>query len=214
MPMQRYVQPHCIVLISHYSTQRFEVQRIMKKYSQASQFLSGIGLNPDAYPDTYYPPFNDTQITRYFRNSSSLLVTPLSYDAMDVDSGYSPIIGLPQTNYTDFHLMPLKDDVKGGMDISYYGPVQFGTPKQELTVSVDTGSADLWIPVNCPSCSNAQFSSAASSTFRNSKRKVSLVYVCGSFPLKCLVRPDLLLGRRQRFWDSGSRYCHSRYAIG
>ncbi|KAI0766548.1 aspartic peptidase domain-containing protein [Irpex lacteus] len=75
--------------------------------------------------------------------------------------------------------MPLKDDIEGGMDVSYYGPVQFGTPGQELTVSVDTGSADLWIPTTCPSCSNAQFAPAASSTFQNSKRKVSLVYGAG-----------------------------------
>lgn len=155
-----------------------EVQGIINKYSRASQFLNGIGLNPDPQTDTGYPPFNDTPILQYYRNTTSLLVTPLAYSGSgDIPADDSPIIGLPQTNYTDFHVMPLKDDIEGGMDVSYYGPVQFGTPGQELTVSVDTGSADLWIPTTCPSCSNAQFAPAASSTFQNSKRKVSLVYV-------------------------------------
>ncbi|KAI0690105.1 aspartic peptidase domain-containing protein [Cytidiella melzeri] len=160
------------------NTASAEVQGIINKYSQASQFLNGIGLNPETHPATSYAPFNDTPILDYFRNASSELATPLAYSE-NVNADASPIIGLPQTNYTDFHAMALKDDVQGGMDVSYYGPLQFGTPEQELTVSVDTGSADLWIPVNCPSCSNTQFAPAASSTFQNSKRKMSLVYGAG-----------------------------------
>ena len=165
-----------------------EVQGIINKYSQASQFLSGIGLNPDTQTDTSYPPFNDTPIIQYYHNNTSLLVTPFAYNGnTPAPAEDSPIIGLPQTDYTDFHVMSMKDDIEGGMDVSYYGPLQFGTPGQELTVSVDTGSADLWIPTTCPSCSNGQFASAGSSTFQNSKRKVSLVYV------RCSLQPFHLI---------------------
>lgn len=153
-----------------------EVQGVIAKYSQASQFLNGIGLNPDTHPSTTYAPFNDTPILNYYRNTTSMFVTPMAY-SQDIDPEESPIIGLPRTNYTDFHVMSMKDDIEGGMDVSYYGPLQFGTPGQELTVSVDTGSADLWMPVTCPSCSNPQFAASASSTFHNSRKKVSLVYV-------------------------------------
>ncbi|KAI0085144.1 aspartic peptidase domain-containing protein [Irpex rosettiformis] len=157
-----------------------EVQGIINKYSRAYQFLNGIGLNLDAHMDPSYPPFNDTPILQYYRNTTSLLVKPLAYNGGgDIPVEDSPIIGLPQTSYTDFHVMSMKDDIEGGMDVSYYGPLQFGTPGQDLTVSVDTGSADLWIPTTCPSCSNAQFAPAGSSTFQNSKRKVSLVYGAG-----------------------------------
>lgn len=152
------------------------MQGIIAKYSQASQFLNGIGLNPDTHASTTYAPFNDTPILNFYRNTTtSMLVTPMDFDPAAQSS--SPIIGLPQTNYTDFHVMSMKDDIEGGMDVSYYGPLQFGTPGQELTVSVDTGSADLWMPVTCPSCSNPQFAASASSTFHNSRKKVSLVYV-------------------------------------
>lgn len=143
-----------------------------------------MGLNPPTTPSPYtsYQAFNDTPIIQYFKNSSNL-VHPLSTDpSAPVPSDSSPIIGLPNTNYTDFHLMPLKDDIAAGMDVSYYGSLFFGTPGQDLTVSVDTGSADLWIPATCPSCSGSQFAPAASQTFRGSKRKVSLVYVSTNSP--------------------------------
>ncbi|KAI0339816.1 acid protease [Trametopsis cervina] len=163
------------------TTTSLQVQGIINKYSQASQFFEGIGLNPPTTPSPYtsYQAFNDTPIIQYFKNSSNL-VHPLSTDpSAPVPSDSSPIIGLPNTNYTDFHLMPLKDDIAAGMDVSYYGSLFFGTPGQDLTVSVDTGSADLWIPATCPSCSGSQFAPAASQTFRGSKRKVSLVYGAG-----------------------------------
>ena len=149
------------------------MQGIINKYSQASKFLDGIGLNPDTHPDTSYSSFNDTPISEYFRNGGVV-------SEEDADSAAGAIIGLPQAEYSNFNVMPLKDFAEGGMDVSYYGSLLFGTPPQELTVSVDTGSADLWIPATCPSCSHYQFTPAASSTFHDRKKKVSLVYVRGS----------------------------------
>ncbi|EKM54600.1 uncharacterized protein PHACADRAFT_197031 [Phanerochaete carnosa HHB-10118-sp] len=163
-----------------------EVQGLLGKYSMASDFLNGISLNPDTQPDTGYGPFNDTPILQYFANASkpsSLLTQPQPLSARDggggAAAGAEPILGLPDEPYASFELMPLTDDVAGGMDVSYYGPLKFGTPAQALTVSVDTGSADLWVPVACPGCSNAQFDAAASSTFRSTGRRASVTYGAG-----------------------------------
>ncbi|GJE94438.1 aspartic protease [Phanerochaete sordida] len=166
------------------ATVHTEVQGLLTKYSMASDFLNGINLNPDtAQPDTdYYGPFNDTPIIQYFANSSkpsSLLKTPALRTRTGPAEGAEPILGLPNEPYASFELMPLKDDVAGGMDVAYYGALKFGTPGQELTVSVDTGSADLWVPVACPGCSHDQFDAGASSTYHNTGRRVSVTYGAG-----------------------------------
>jgi hypothetical protein len=166
------------------------VQGLIGKYSRASDFLNGINLNPDTQPDAGYTAFNDTPILEYFQNASRVPSSLLSQTqpptlfrrAADTE----PIIGLPDSAYASFEIMPLKDDVEAGMDVSYYGPLSFGTPPQELTVSVDTGSADLWVPVACPSCSNEQFDATASSTFANTRRRVSVTYVCASSLVRVL----------------------------
>lgn len=73
--------------------------------------------------------------------------------------------------------MPLRDLVSGTIDVLYYGPLQFGTPPQELTVDVDTGSADLWIPSECESCPNKQFDKHASSTYSDTGKTFAIAYV-------------------------------------
>jgi hypothetical protein len=73
--------------------------------------------------------------------------------------------------------MAMQDMVEGGLDILYYGPIQIGTPPQELTVDVDTGSADLWLPVNCATCSNKQFDEKASASFQDKGTKFEIAYV-------------------------------------
>jgi len=77
---------------------------------------------------------------------------------------------------------PLLDEVSGALDILYYGPASFGTPSQTLTVDVDTGSADLWVPANCGNCHGHQFDAGHSSTFRPSNQDFSITYV-GHFSL-------------------------------
>ena len=73
---------------------------------------------------------------------------------------------------------PLHDFVPGNVDLLYYGPVNIGTPAQGLTVDIDTGSADLWVPVNCASCSGRSFDPAQSSTYINDNQPFSITYVC------------------------------------
>ncbi|KIP05595.1 hypothetical protein PHLGIDRAFT_489683 [Phlebiopsis gigantea 11061_1 CR5-6] len=161
------------------SLARMEIQGLVSKYSKAADFLNGIDLNADTHPAAGYGAFNDTPINAYFQNTTkaSLIsqLPQLAARAADVE----PIIGLPNGSYASFDIAPLTDDVVAGMDMAYYGPLRFGTPAQELAVSVDTGSADLWVPVACPGCSNAQFDAAASSTYRNTGRRVSVTYGAG-----------------------------------
>lgn len=60
--------------------------------------------------------------------------------------------------------MPLNCHFDRNLDLLYYGEIRVGTPAQSLTVQVDTGSADLWIPANCPKCTGKQFRPSQSHT--------------------------------------------------
>ncbi|KAF7361948.1 Acid protease [Mycena venus] len=73
----------------------------------------------------------------------------------------------------------LKDFMAENLDMMYYGSVKVGTPPQELTVDIDTGSADLWFPWNCPDCTNKQFEDFKSSTCKNSDESFSICYGSG-----------------------------------
>jgi hypothetical protein len=74
-------------------------------------------------------------------------------------------------------IMPLTDYMSGNLDMMYFGSMNFGTPPQPLAVDVDTGSADLWIPVDCDGCTNKQFENTRSSTCQNSDEPFSVSYV-------------------------------------
>ena len=75
--------------------------------------------------------------------------------------------------------MPLTDFRSGNLDVLYYGPLQFGSAKQRLTVDIDTGSADLWVPVNCEDgCKSPGYNAAASGTYRGSHVPFEVTYVC------------------------------------
>ncbi|KAF8894903.1 aspartic peptidase domain-containing protein [Gymnopilus junonius] len=75
--------------------------------------------------------------------------------------------------------MPLHDLVSESLDMLYYGPLQFGTPPQELMVDIDTGSADLWVTSDCPSCPDKQFNKQASSTYSDTGSEYFLTYGTG-----------------------------------
>ncbi len=147
---------------------------MLVKYSMASQFISGIGLNTNTSPDVNYSSFDDTPISKHFQSNSKTLVPQLLSSRSDSET----IIGLPGVDYADVHTMPMKDYIgSGNMDILYYGPLEFGSPPQTLTVSVVTGSADTWIPSHCPDCSNEQFDPASSSTYKDTGKKATVTYV-------------------------------------
>lgn len=63
----------------------------------------------------------------------------------------------------------------------YYGDIEVGTPGETMSVVFDTGSADLWLPVNAPHVdARRQFDAAQSSTFQASGEAFSISYGSGS----------------------------------
>jgi hypothetical protein len=137
---------------------------VLLKYAHADRYLAGIDLNAD---DTIY------------------LANQYSPNVSDYKSEPPPSSRSPDTQFRSAAAaaasrtvkLPLHDDVSGTLDLLYYGPVGFGTPSQVLSVDIDTGSADLWVPLNCKNCHGRQFSSSRSSTFRSTNQAFSVAYV-------------------------------------
>lgn len=79
--------------------------------------------------------------------------------------------------------MPLNGHFERNLDLLYYGEVKVGTPAQSLTVQVDTGSADLWVPANCPKCTGKQFEPGQSHTYQSKESTFEEYYVRSFGPL-------------------------------
>lgn len=65
-------------------------------------------------------------------------------------------------------------------NVQYYISIAIGSPRQNLTTIVDTGSYLLWIPsksINCKSCN--KFNDSASSTYKSLDRSHSINYIGG-----------------------------------
>jgi hypothetical protein len=164
-------------LISPHSQER-EARSILDKYRFAADYLSGIGLNPNDIIDSNLAD----QYSPTFGASETGVPRPPSGHGHGHDSDFdSGLIGSGANAQSDTTSgtgqWPLLDEVSGALDILYYGPALFGTPPQTLTVDVDTGSADLWVPANCGNCHGHQFDAAHSSTFRPSNQDFSITYV-------------------------------------
>ncbi|KAJ6609854.1 aspartic peptidase domain-containing protein [Mycena sp. CBHHK59/15] len=129
-----------------------ELKGLWPKFCHARQFFDGIGLQPGLNLDD--------------------IMSATSTEAESEEPFISPDI-------INTGVLQLKDCMAGNLDMMYYGPVDFGTPSQKLTVDIDTGSADLWIPVNCSECANNQFKDVRSSTCTNSDVKFSVSYGSG-----------------------------------
>ncbi|KZV64006.1 Asp-domain-containing protein [Peniophora sp. CONT] len=167
---------------------RAELKGIGEKYKNAAQFLSGVGLNPDSavnVADTYGPgasvPFdiatNGTIAPAPLPTATSAPSTGQAAFEADIVNDLAGRAVLPVHN--NVGTVPLRDQVSGTEDLLYYGPIDIGTPAQTLTVDVDTGSSDLWLPSACRRCKGRQFDARRSSTFRSSNDRFSVTYGSG-----------------------------------
>ena len=182
-----------------------ELNSVFNKYANAEKFLQGIDVHPDTHPEAGYPQFEppDTsgavasEPTSPHSNASGVAFpaapapssTPKILHALTNPGDDTPnIIEVPPVTPGTAQ-MSLTDYISGAMDVLYYGPLNFGSPRQSLTVDIDTGSADLWVPEKCKGCGNDQFFSGQSSTYSGSKTHCAITYVGP---------PVLLSGRLRR----------------
>ncbi|RDB16842.1 Aspartic protease [Hypsizygus marmoreus] len=143
-----------------------ELRHILVKYANASRFLNE--ADPELPEGITNLPSIDDLIDASTSNvsSSSLHAEAAFLPTAAASPGYASV--------------PLTDFISGNLDILYYGAINIGTPAQQLTVDIDTGSADLWVPSGCTACPQKQFNSRASSTYRTAGKDFRASYGSGS----------------------------------
>ena len=104
--------------------------------------------------------------------------TRLAGIALGTSTVFMPNIPIPIPDLLRNNVMPLTDHFDRNLDLLYYGEVRIGTPAQSLTVQVDTGSADLWVPADCPKCAGTQFKPERSRTYQGREGTFEEHYVC------------------------------------
>ena len=160
--------------------------------------MQGIGLSPliDIPLVDSFPAFEDPSTVTGAASNSSAEVQANALNAMrELDL---PFTAPPLTK------MHLTDYIAFGMDILYYGSFELGTPGQSLTADFDTGSADLWVASECPSCFVPQYAPADSSTFEDSNQDFAIQYVRQSC-LYLLKVTNKFIGYRRRLRKAGFR---------
>ncbi|RDB16661.1 Cathepsin E [Hypsizygus marmoreus] len=143
-----------------------ERRHIYVKYANASRFLNE--ADPELPEGITNLPSTDDLIDASTSNvsSSSLHAEAAFLSTAAASPGYASV--------------PLTDFISGNLDILYYATLNIGTPAQQLTVDIDTGSADLWVPSNCAACPQKQYNSRASSTYREAGKSFAITYGAGS----------------------------------
>ncbi|KAH9033129.1 acid protease [Lactarius hengduanensis] len=173
-----------------------ESRSVPLKYARSGDYLAGIGLNQDdvmALVDRYFPSASSFSPSGVSDGAPTVGAARDAYDDPNIVPGRDTDPAKPADpgrHYNDTpisslataagQLLPLRDYVAGALDLLYYGSISLGTPPQVLTVDVDTGSADLWVPSACQACHSHQFSPAHSSTFHPTSEGFSITYGTGN----------------------------------
>ncbi|KAG1904185.1 acid protease [Suillus fuscotomentosus] len=155
-----------------------ELKAIKLKYGNVQDVIAGKNLVvlPDALSDPRLDGLSDAALTDTPSNLSGFALSKSTPTSQQVKSFFA--MNAAAQSATD----PLTDEIAGNIDLQYYGPVGFGneTHPQQLSVIIDTGSADLWIPVGCGDCVNRQYEANASSTYTDTGNSFNVTYGSGN----------------------------------
>jgi hypothetical protein len=189
--------------------QMTELKAIKLKYVNAQDILAGKNLVvlPDALSDPRLDALSDAALANTKSNVSGFVSsksTPTSHQA----NIFSATNAAAQSA-TD----PLTDEIIGNIDLQYYGLVGFGneTYPQQLSTIIDTGSADLWAPVNCSDCVNPQYQANASSTYTDTGVPFNVTYVR---LYSTISGAGLIVTGRQGSGNVGGTLAHDKISIG
>ncbi|KAI0645583.1 aspartic peptidase domain-containing protein [Trametes meyenii] len=150
-----------------------EANKVMVKYANAQNVLDGVDLHPDTHPEQGYGKFNPPNLLTANTQEAASEDPSLREQAAEIIE-VPPFAAGPRTAQ-----MSLKDDISGELDVLYYGPMDFGDSKMTMDIDIDTGSADLWVPVDCRGCQNPSYVPSAKSSYVGSKQKCKVVYGTG-----------------------------------
>lgn len=156
-----------------------ELKAIKLKYVNAQDIIAGKNLVvlPDALSDPRLDALSDAALTDTMNNLSGFALSESTPTTHQANISFSAMNAAAQST-TD----PLTDEIVGNIDLQYYGSVGFGneTHPRQLSVIIDTGSADLWIPVDCGDCVNPQYEANTSSTYTDTGNPFNVTYGSGN----------------------------------
>lgn len=167
---------HAIFYKTNLCAQIAELKAIKLKYVNAQDIIAGKNLValPDALSDPRLDALSDAALIDTTSNLSGFALSTSTPTSHQANMSFSAMNAAAQS-VTD----PLTDEIVGNIDLQYYGSVEFGdeTHPQQLSAIIDTGSADLWVPVGCGNCVNQQYQANASSTYTDTGEPFNVTYV-------------------------------------
>jgi cathepsin D len=151
-----------------------EIEALQIKYQNALKFLAGKNLVPlpDALSDPGLDALSDAAFTDTTSDLSGFVLFGSTTISRQANMSFSATNTAAQSA-TD----PLTDEIQKITHVPFYGPLEFGKKSQQLPVAFDTGSADMWVPVDCGDCKNPQYNAVASSTYKNTGNAFNINYV-------------------------------------